>query len=54
VWSLYRRTIARTGPIPTLIEWDNDIPSFTTLAAEAARARTILTAHAQPRRKSAA
>jgi len=54
VWSLYRRTIPRTGPIPTLVEWDNDVPSFTTLAAEAARARTILGAHAQPRRKSAA
>jgi uncharacterized protein (UPF0276 family) len=54
VWSLYRRTIARTGPIPTLIEWDNDVPSFTKLAAEAAGARTILTAHMQPWRKSAA
>ena len=54
VWSLYRRTIARTGPIPTLVEWDNDVPSFATLAAEAARARTILAAHARLRRKSAA
>jgi uncharacterized protein len=43
VWTLYRRTIARTGPVPTLIEWDNDIPSFATLAQEAASARAILT-----------
>jgi uncharacterized protein len=28
VWSLYWRTIARWGPVPTLIEWDNDIPPF--------------------------
>ena len=28
VWALYRRTIARIGPRPTLIEWDVDIPEF--------------------------
>lgn len=42
VWALFRRTIARTGPRPTLIEWDNDVPAFTVLAAEASRAQTIL------------
>ncbi|MCB1338036.1 MAG: DUF692 domain-containing protein, partial [Maritimibacter sp.] len=25
VWALYRDTLARTGPMPTLIEWDNDV-----------------------------
>jgi uncharacterized protein (UPF0276 family) len=54
VWSLYRRTIARIGPIPTLIERDNDIPSFATLAAEAARAKGILTARASRHRVHAA
>jgi uncharacterized protein (UPF0276 family) len=44
VWSLYRRTIAHIGRIPTLIEWDNDVPPFATLAAEAAHARAVLTA----------
>jgi uncharacterized protein len=39
VWQLYRRTIARIGAVPTLIEWDNDVPPFATLAAEAARAK---------------
>jgi len=38
VWQLYRETIERHGVIPTLIEWDNDIPSFDTLRAEALRA----------------
>ena len=38
VWLLYRRTLARLGPVPTLIEWDNDVPSFPVLAREAARA----------------
>jgi len=45
VWELYRVAIARFGPLPTLIEWDNDIPPLTTLLGEAARAETV-TAHA--------
>lgn len=44
VWQLYRKAIQRTGPVPTLIEWDNDMPSWRDLVAEAARARTILKA----------
>lgn len=51
VWSLYRRALARTGPLPTLIEWDNDVPDFTVLAAEAARARGVLTAQAELRQR---
>jgi hypothetical protein len=43
VWALYRYTIARGGPRPTLIEWDTDVPPFAELRAEAARAETILT-----------
>ena len=35
VWTLYRQVIARTGAIPTLIEWDNDVPDWPTLRAEA-------------------
>jgi len=42
VWALYRRTIARCGPVPTLIERDNDVPPFGALAAEAARAKSVL------------
>jgi hypothetical protein len=42
VWALYRRTIARIGPRPTLIEWDIDIPEFSVLEAEAATAAAIL------------
>ncbi len=44
VWALYARTIARIGPRPSLIEWDNDVPDFATLELEAARANTVLTA----------
>jgi len=42
VWALYRYVIARTGPIATLIEWDNDVPDWPTLRAEAAAAEQIL------------
>jgi uncharacterized protein (UPF0276 family) len=44
VWALFRRTIARSGPLPTLIEWDNDVPAFAVLVAEANRAQTMLSA----------
>ena len=43
VWTLYAETIARTGPLPTLVEWDNDVPDWPVLAAEAARAEAVLT-----------
>jgi len=42
VWALYREALARFGPIPTLIEWDNDIPPLDVLLGEAARADTLI------------
>ena len=42
VWTLYAHVIARTGAIPTLIEWDNDVPDWATLRAEAVAAQDIL------------
>jgi hypothetical protein len=44
VWRLYERTLARTGPIPTLIEWDNNVPDWATLFAEARRAERWINA----------
>jgi hypothetical protein len=41
VWSLYERTIARLGPVPTLIERDNDVPSLAVLEREAQQALDI-------------
>jgi uncharacterized protein len=49
VWSLYRRTLARSGPVPTLIEWDNDVPDFATMVAEVSFARAALTEEARRR-----
>lgn len=42
VWALYGEVIARTGPMPSLIEWDNDIPGFDVLLNEVARAKAVL------------
>lgn len=44
VWDLYARTLARLGPVPTLIEWDTDLPQFAVLEKEAALAETMLRA----------
>jgi uncharacterized protein len=45
VMTLYMRLIAEAGPIPTLIEWDNDVPEWPRLLAEAVAAQAILDAH---------
>lgn len=42
VWVLYSHALARTGPTPTLIEWDNDVPAWATLFAEAQRADAVI------------
>jgi uncharacterized protein (UPF0276 family) len=42
VWSLYAATIRRLGPTPTLIEWDNDVPAWSTLFGEARRAERAI------------
>ncbi len=42
VWRLYERIISRLGPVSTLIEWDDEIPTYERLVEEADKARTIL------------
>jgi len=44
VWSLYGQVIARTGPLPTLIERDSDVPPLADLMAEVRRADAVLRA----------
>ncbi len=42
VWDLFHHTVFTMGHrVPTLIEWDNDVPDFDTLAAEAAKADAV-------------
>jgi hypothetical protein len=42
VWSLYATVIARTGPLPTLIERDANIPPLGDLLGEAQRADRLM------------
>ncbi len=42
VWALYSAAIHRFGAVPTLIEWDADIPSLDVLTAEAKKADALL------------
>lgn len=42
VWALYEQAVQRFGHLPTLIEWDTDIPPLPVLMSEAAKADTIL------------
>ncbi len=42
VWALYDYTISKAGALPTLIEWDTDVPEWPVLAEEAGRAARIL------------
>jgi uncharacterized protein len=44
VWALYERALLRFGRVPTLIEWDTDIPEFAVLQREAATAQSYLEA----------
>ncbi|WP_411380825.1 DUF692 domain-containing protein [Pseudomonas sp. MPB26] len=39
VWQLYEKVLARVGPVPTLIERDNQVPVFSVLLAEAQQAQ---------------
>ncbi len=41
VWDLYRVAVQRCGPISTLIEWDDRVPEWGVLCAEAERARMV-------------
>jgi uncharacterized protein (UPF0276 family) len=45
VWQLYALAVRLVGAVPTLIEWDADVPAWPTLAREAERAETIMFAN---------
>lgn len=41
-WQLYETVVARAGPLPTLVEWDTDVPDWAVLLAEALKAQAVL------------
>jgi uncharacterized protein len=42
VWALYLVALQRFGPVPTLIEWDADLPPLPVLCEEAAKADRLM------------
>jgi uncharacterized protein len=42
VWNLYGEALSRVGPVPTLIEWDTDLPRLSVLLEEAHKAQDVL------------
>ncbi len=48
VWALYAHALGRFGAVPTLIEWDTDIPELRVLMAEAATADRLIASVAPP------
>ena len=42
VWELFRYAVRRFGPRPTIVEWDDRLPPFSTLLEQARRARAVL------------
>ncbi len=41
VWDLYEKALIHLGDVPTLIEWDTDIPEYSVLEAEAHKAEQL-------------
>jgi uncharacterized protein len=44
VWQLYARALTRFGPVPTLVEWDTEVPALDVLVEEATTASAMLRA----------
>jgi uncharacterized protein (UPF0276 family) len=44
VWQVFRHAVKRLGPVPTLIEWDTDVPALDILLDEAALAQAVIDA----------
>ena len=53
VWKLYEIVIRRAAPIPTLVEWDDEIPDWPVLKAEAQAAEAIMKAWDAPEKRYA-
>ncbi|MEW9806820.1 DUF692 domain-containing protein [Mesorhizobium sp. ZMM04-5] len=54
VFALYEHVLRLAGPLPTLVEWDNDVPAFDVLYAEARRVDAALAAETARRNCRAA
>jgi hypothetical protein len=41
VWELYRQTVRRLGPVPTLVEWDDQVPALGVVVEQSRRAAAL-------------
>jgi uncharacterized protein len=41
VWALYRHAVARFGAVPTLVEWDDKLPTLARVVEESRRAKAV-------------
>ena len=48
VWAVYRHAIRRFGAVPTLVEWDTDVPALDVLLDEAGKASRVARHALQP------
>lgn len=48
VWELYQALLTHTGPVPTMIEWDDQLPEFADLMVVRDQAQAYLLAAAAP------
>jgi uncharacterized protein len=48
VWALFVEAVRRFGPVPTLIEWDTNLPDLGVLLDEARHAQELIDIHAAP------
>ena len=53
VWGLYTHLIAGAGPLPTLIEWDSDVPAWPILKSQAAEADRMMLRRSRPEQRRA-
>ncbi|MBQ0937665.1 DUF692 domain-containing protein [Ideonella paludis] len=53
VWQVYAHALARLGQVPTLIEWDTDVPELDVLLDEVRRAERVSRSVAHPQREAA-
>ncbi len=52
VLQLYEHAVSRVGPVPTLVEWDNDVPEWPVLFAETQRVDAVLAKFARTGEKA--
>ena len=47
VWKFFDVVIGQCGPVPTVVEWDSELPDWRLLKAEADTAQTVIDRHAE-------